>query len=242
MVLPIIALLLVMALDFGRVFFGWVALQNASRIAASFASSHADDWSASAGEYREVVRGDLEAINCFPADGSWDDADIPNPSYPSGITGGMPAVVGLSCSFRLITPLAESLLGGPVTLSAESTFVIHKALQQPLPPPQEPEPPEPDPDPGPDPDACATPSASFTFSPATARKNQSVSFTDTSSVGTCTVIAWSWTFGNGTSSSVQNPAVVYTWNGNSTKHYDVTLTITTTGGVDSATQTVTAQP
>ena len=37
LVLPLLALLLVMALDFGRVFFGWVALQNAARIGANYA-------------------------------------------------------------------------------------------------------------------------------------------------------------------------------------------------------------
>ena len=38
LVLPLLVLLLVMAIDFGRVFFGWVALQNATRIAADYAA------------------------------------------------------------------------------------------------------------------------------------------------------------------------------------------------------------
>ncbi|MDQ2683995.1 MAG: pilus assembly protein, partial [Chloroflexota bacterium] len=46
LVLPILALLLVMAIDFGRVFFGWVALQNAARIAADTAAGTADAWPA----------------------------------------------------------------------------------------------------------------------------------------------------------------------------------------------------
>ena len=44
LVLPILALLLVMAIDFGRVFFGWVALQNAARIGADFAAQTPDAW------------------------------------------------------------------------------------------------------------------------------------------------------------------------------------------------------
>ncbi len=245
MVLPVIVLLLVMALDFGRVFFGWVALQNASRIAANFAAMHADDWSVRQADYRALVRGDMESINCFPPDGSWDDTDVPDPTYPSGTGAGMPAVVALTCSFGLITPLAESVLGGPVTLHADSTFAIYKAIQQPLPPAVEPEPPDPDPDPdpGPDPDTCATPAADFSFAPNPARKNQAVSFTDTSAIGTCTALAWSWDFDHeDATSSVQNPSYTYTWNGNSNKTYDVTLTITTTGGVDSVTRSVPAQP
>ena len=34
LVLPLLALLLVVAIDFGRVFFGWVSLTNAARVGA----------------------------------------------------------------------------------------------------------------------------------------------------------------------------------------------------------------
>ena len=246
LVLPILALLLVMAIDFGRVFFGWVALHNASRIAADFAASHTENWATSEDTYRAVVRGDLQAINCSPAGGgAWTDADIPDPDYPSGTTTGSPAVVGLECSFELITPLASSILGGQVSVGAESSFPIHKAIQQPLPPDTQPEPSDPAPseDPGPDPDECGTPVADFTWSPVPARKNQVTSFSDASTIGTCTVIAWSWNFDPGTS-SVQNPAHTFTWPGQSgnDREFDVQLTITTSGGVDSVTKEVTVRP
>ena len=44
LILPLLALLLIMAIDFGRVFFGWIALQNATRIAADTASQRANAW------------------------------------------------------------------------------------------------------------------------------------------------------------------------------------------------------
>lgn len=243
LVLPLLALLLVMAIDFGRVFFGWVALHNASRIAADFAASHTEAWAANEDRYRLLVRGDLEAINCFPPDGSWDDADIPDPDYPSGTTSGSPTVVSLECEFDLITPLASSILGGPVRLAAESSFPVHKTIQQPIPPGTEPEPSGPNPDPSADPDVCAAPVADFTWSPVPARKNQVTSFTDTSSVGTCTLIAWSWDFDPG-SSSQQHPTHTFTWPGQSQnpRTFDVELTITTSGGVDSIVKQVQVQP
>src|SRR5918992_2943310 len=71
-VLPVLALLLVMAVDFGRVFFGWVALQNAARIAADTASQRADAWPTAEGkeeidwrdDYETFITQDLQAANC----------------------------------------------------------------------------------------------------------------------------------------------------------------------------------
>ena len=42
LVFPVILVLLMVAIDFGRVYLGWVNLQNMTRIAANFAANHAD--------------------------------------------------------------------------------------------------------------------------------------------------------------------------------------------------------
>lgn len=143
LVLPLLVLLLVMAIDFGRVFFGWVALQNATRIAADFASQDADAWPAdnpldtqAQTIYRDIVENDLQAINCAPpGGGDWQTNDIPDPTFPNGKDDGDPAVVRLQCLFGLLTPLAEAILGGPVSLGAESTFAIHQGVTLALPTP-----------------------------------------------------------------------------------------------------------
>ncbi|HYI67021.1 MAG TPA: PKD domain-containing protein [Candidatus Limnocylindrales bacterium] len=167
LVLPILALLLVMAVDFGRVFFGWVALQNATRIAADFAANHEEAWpantsgeQASQDRYQEVVLGDLQAINCqrTPA------GPIPDPVFPDGRQTGDRAVVELDCTFALITPLAELIMGGPVPVGASATFPINKAIQQGLPPDDAPEPPGP---PTPTPSATASPAPTNCIVPAT---------------------------------------------------------------------------
>lgn len=250
LVLPILAVLLVMAVDFGRVFFGWVALHNASRIAADFAAAHTDNWATSEDAYRALVLGDLEAINCFPSSATtWNDADIPDPDYPSGTTVGSPAVVALECSFELITPLAGSILGGPVTVGAESSFPVHKAIQQPLPPNTEPEPeppPDPEPDPDPDPGGCVPPVAGFTSSPPPGANGRvegssplSVAFTDTSTASVdCPITTWSWSFGNG-SSTLQNPTQVFVHPGSGGPvNFNVVLTVINSEGSDTASVTV----
>ena len=152
-VLPILALLMVMALDFGRVFFGWIALQNAARIGADFAAQTSTAWDGLPAEeqlnrdrYVQLVEDDVNAINCTLADGGV----IPDPTFEDGLDAPSPdtayddgdyALVRLECSFGLITPLAETILGGPVALGAQEKFPVNRHIVQGIPEPP-PEPPE----------------------------------------------------------------------------------------------------
>jgi hypothetical protein len=144
-VLPLLVVLLVMAIDFGRVFFGWVGLHNAARIAADYAARTSDSWPAGTGgsigaqardRYFDLVISDLTAVNCSPdpnGDVPWTAGAIPGPTFlnPDGSTGGDVkepgdhAHVTLTCSFGLVTPLAEAILGGRVQLSADAYFAIN---------------------------------------------------------------------------------------------------------------------
>ena len=154
LILPLLALLLVMAVDFGRVFFGWVALQNATRIAADTASQRANAWPSADGnleiewrdDYETFITQDLTAANCdFPTphpdpvffNANAGDADD-NGDHDFGDT----VTVRLECEFSLITPLAEAIMGGPVQMVAESTFAINGlvVVGVPDPPPPPPEP------------------------------------------------------------------------------------------------------
>lgn len=148
-ILPLLVLLLVMALDAGRLFFGWVALQNASRIGADYAASHADAWDGvpnpievdQQARYELLVSEDLQALGCQAG------FVVPDPNFdPDGngtddFTDGALARVDLSCPFDLLTPLAESFLGAPVTLYGRSDFAINRTMVSGLPPPANPPPP-----------------------------------------------------------------------------------------------------
>jgi PKD repeat protein len=138
LVLPVIALLLVMAVDFGRVFYGWVALNNATRIGANYAALHPDAWilpdngvkQSQRAEYAQQIVNDSKAINCTPAPTA---ANIANPEFTAadGVTpvAGVPplgsqARVELACQMPLITPLASNLLGGGVHLNSSAVFTV----------------------------------------------------------------------------------------------------------------------
>ena len=151
LILPLLVLLLVMAIDFGRVFFGWVALQNAARIGADFAAQTANAWDGmpDSGQargdrdrYAALINGDITAINCdleggAPPDPTFEDVDGNLDPYDDGDY----AIVELHCSFGLITPLAENVLGGPVAMVAHEEFPVNRRIVQGL-PPAPPPPPE----------------------------------------------------------------------------------------------------
>jgi TadE-like protein len=143
LLLPLLVLLLVMAIDFGRVFFGWVGLHNATRIAANHAGSWPQAWEPPGtaefeAVYRQTVLNELNALNCDrPAalgGGDYTLASIPQPTYVEKAATsfsttnrwevGDQATVTIQCSFDLITPLAGAIVGSPINISATADFMV----------------------------------------------------------------------------------------------------------------------
>lgn len=124
-VLPVLALLLVMAVDFGRVFFGWVSLTNAARIGADYAGQYPDAWATGNTEqqdrYEALITNntggcDLETIQ----DPAFTDVDGDGNPRESGDR----ARVELECRLTMMTPLAGAIAGNPVRLVVDSSFPV----------------------------------------------------------------------------------------------------------------------
>jgi hypothetical protein len=256
LLLPLLALLLVMAIDFGRVFFGRVALENAARIGADFAASHAGAWNGvpnveeqeSLDLYRRQIAQDLQSLNCQLAGNPADPIEdrVPTPDFDIDGDGvdvfsdSALVEVKLDCAFELLTPLAESALGGPITLHADAQFAINHTMHTGLagggPPPPPP------------PGACDPPIASFTTVPPKSAggrvniaSNTNVTFTDTSTAEAgCAIAPWEWTFGDGATGSGPSPVThLYVYGGSGPHtNYTAALTVTNTGGSDTETITV----
>ena len=72
LVLPILLFLTLIALDFGRVYLGYINLQNMSRIAANFAANNSSAWDSVSTpndatlktKYYNQIIADAQAINC----------------------------------------------------------------------------------------------------------------------------------------------------------------------------------
>lgn len=156
MILPVLMLALLLAIDFGRVFFGWVGLANASRIGASYAAAHPDAWgtpgdATQRDSYLDQISADANALNCtLPG-------TIPDPVFASGTDIGDPVQVSLTCSFSLITPLVSQILGNAITISADSIFPIRAGMISGVPVGSIPPTSTPTPTPSATPDPSATP-------------------------------------------------------------------------------------
>lgn len=155
LLIPILLILLLGAIDFGRLFFGWVNLHQAARIGANFASTHPntatdeDDQD----DLVQLILGDAAALNC--------DADIDDDheldyddlalafTTPGGAPTGEPtlgdyATLDMECDFSLLIPLSGVLFGDPINMRASSTFPVREGCincpdPAPVPPPPTPE-------------------------------------------------------------------------------------------------------
>ena len=239
LILPILAMLLVMALDLGRVYFGWVGLQNAARIGANYAAIHPDAWSApdnplkvqARAQYAQQIAQDSSALNCSPRPTT---LNVPRPVFTSiggtssPIEMGDQASVTLHCTFSLITPLANGIFGGGVPMDAQAVFTIRTGTIAGIPVVAA----LPSATPTSVANPCLPPLASFSVNPSQGPSPLVVTFTNGSSPqGGCAIQSYIWEFGDGTTSTVANPPKhTYTAPGNSKKTYSVSLSATSAGG------------
>lgn len=126
LILPLLLFVMAFGLDFGRVFLGWVSLNNSARVAANYAAQNPTAWGTSPNaavkaEYQRLVRADAGAINCVLP------STIPDPIFVS-MEIGEPAKVGITCTFPLITPILSNVLGSGVAVSATSAFPIRSGV------------------------------------------------------------------------------------------------------------------
>lgn len=127
LVVPVLLLLTLVAIDFGRIFLGWVNLQQMTRIAANHAAENASAWGtpgdpAERNKYQNKVKNDARLINCVLPE------PIPDPIIPGGIHLGAPVTVGLSCEFSVITPVISNIVGGTILVSAETTYPVKEGV------------------------------------------------------------------------------------------------------------------
>ena len=244
LILPIILLLVLLALDLGRVYFGWVGLQNAARIGANYAAIHPDAWSLpdtplkqlARAQYAQQIAQDSAALNCSPRPTI---ANVPLPAFVNVVGTlnaremGDHASVTLHCTFQLLTPVVSSFVGG-VPIAANAVFTIRAgtvaAIPTPAPTPVPTATPAPTATPTATPSPCLAPLAAFSGAPTSGTHPMPVQFTDASIAQGCPILTWDWDFGDGSAhSSLKNPLHNYTAKGN----FSVTLVVTSAAGASS---------
>jgi PKD repeat protein len=231
LVLPFFLFVILIGLDFGRVYSGWVTLQQAARIAANYAAVNPDAWNTPGSilrrqEYQDLIASETDKINCAMP------SPAPDPIFSPGKLVGDSASVTLTCDFSILTPIIAAVLPNPLPASASSTFAIRTGFTNNSTCVQT--------------GTCpAAPIAAFATLPAqavgttttTITSGQSVQFNN-STQGNAT--AWVWDFGDGsaTSSDTSPPLHAYTNPGSSDISFTVTLQACNLGGCSTATGTI----
>jgi cell division septation protein DedD len=170
LVLPLMLMLVLFGIDFGRVFLGWIELNNVAREAANYAAENPTAWNtvnpdtAAQAEYARLVTADATRINCtLPG-------TIPAPSFPNGVDGqngiATPVKVSLTCTFGLITPIVSQVLGASIPVSASAAFPIRSGFIPDIPLPTPTPTPSPTPEPTPAPTPTPTPAPTPTPNPS----------------------------------------------------------------------------
>jgi hypothetical protein len=133
LLLPLLALLLVMAIDFGRVFFGWVSLTNAARIGANYAGYTPDllTHAADRDEYEALIADHVTGCDLNPAnmnDPAYDPVftDANGDNTDGNHEWGDHVTVTISCELGLLTPLASIIVGSVVPMQAQAVFPIRE--------------------------------------------------------------------------------------------------------------------
>lgn len=120
LVLPVLLFMVLMVLDFGRVYLGYINLQSMARTAANYAANNPVTWSATPAKYRQQALNDASAINC-------DTINVADPLFVDANGDGSTTSLGdsvtvtVGCRFHLVTPIVSSMFSGgfiPVTASA----------------------------------------------------------------------------------------------------------------------------
>ena len=234
--LPVLLLLLLVAIDFGRVYLGWINAQNMARIAANFAANNAQKMDSgdttTRQRYFDLIEADAQATNCQ----LWNPttkallADPPLPTFIDIDGNGVVTDIGdqvsitLDCRFGVITPGISSVVGSTVTVTAGSIFPIKTGMS----------------DTGTSGGGGGggggtAPTAAFSATPQNVPLGSPIVFTDESG-GLPT--AWQWDFGDPSSttdgSSAQDASYTYTQPG----IYTVTLTVFNAAGQSTTTRQV----
>jgi TadE-like protein len=124
LILPLLAVLVLGAVDLTRAFYYYIALENASREAArvliDFPYEYDDSVGCTAGN-----REGLPWVNVSCAAGTLVIIPAANTGVnpPKRVPGRKPITVFATASFTPITPLMQQFTGGTITLRAQTTML-----------------------------------------------------------------------------------------------------------------------
>ena len=227
LVLPILTLITVMAIDFGRVYFSYIQIHNAAREAANYAaSSPTDSLNIRAAALRETdaqAQSGESAIQipppvCKDSAGTIISCTL---AKENGSGPGNTVTVKVVEDFSFLTPLANGFFNNNFLMSAASTSTVWGYVAAGGTPPV----------------SCSGPIASFLVNADTTLTISADPSASTPNDTVCAISGYNWTWGDGTTSVGSASGSDHTYAGPGT--YTVVLEVTNQGGASTVAKSVT---
>jgi PKD repeat protein len=234
LILPVLILTLLIVIDFGRLFYSYVTLTNATRVAANFGSVDPGSFTGTpnTATYNTVVMRETDGLlSICPVQASGGN-NPPIPTFPGGSLLGGISNVTMTCNFQLMTPIIGNFFGGNLAITATAQFPIRTGAIEnisgstTLPPP-------------------GSPVAAFTFtgvSGGTINGSGNVTGTDPITVnvvdGSSNADTWEWDWGDGSPHDFTAAPLPHQFTGSGVTR-TVTLKVTNTVGISTTSRTVT---
>ena len=227
LVLPIFALFLVIAVDFGRVFFTYIQINNAAREAAAFGASaptnNAGMQATAAQEKNAQAQGGETTMQVgIPVCKNPAAVVIPCSTAAAGAGPGNTLTVEITERFTFITPLVNDFFNNNLIMrtSATATVLGYVASSG-----------------GSTPGSCSPPIPLFTLVVKAGLVVHADPTGSTPNSGVCNISGYNWDWGDGTSDVGAATGLDHTYLAAGT--YLVTLQATNQGGATSIAKTVT---
>ena len=227
LILPAFLFLLLIAVDFGRLFFSYIEINNAAREGASYAATNPTYTSliqthilneTNAQSQQGAGAISTPTITCAGPTGTTIDCA----AAAGGLGPGNTVRVGVAEPFTFFTPLVNGFFNNNLNIAASATAAVlfYSASSSQNPPPG----------------GCTPPHASFTVV-----TNANIITTDpsasTPNSGTWAISGYNWNWGDGNSGVGAATSTTHTYA--STGTYTVALTVTNQCGSDTEDQSVT---
>jgi PKD repeat protein len=190
LILPVFLLLLVVAVDFGRLFYTYVQIHNAAREGAAVAiyaptlsapiTSHATGEKNSQGQRGDVENAIVVTSSCHTAAGALLDCSLAQ----GGTGAGNTVTVNVNQRFIFLTPLISQIVGSSLQLNASATAAVLGYAGG---------------GGGSNPGTCSLPTASFVWTITSGRTVFFNPAASTPNSGVCNISGYNWTWGDGLS-------------------------------------------
>jgi Flp pilus assembly protein TadG len=230
LIVPILLFMLVIAIDFGRLFFSYIQINNAAREGAAYAMYSPTDVATITSRAQQETNAQKQsgesAINVTTACVDQAGTTIACSLATGGPGAGNRITVSVNEDFTFLTPMVGGFFGGGLEMDASATSVVTDYAPS---------------SGGTPPGPCSLPVASFTVvvtSGLSVIANPSSSTPDS---GICSISGFNWTWGDPSDPANEEPgeatSKAHTFLAAGT--YTITLEVTNQAGSDTASRLVT---